>query len=184
MRMFVKEYRFTQLIDTIFGPFYLGALIYALAQIKQDVMPSYGECMAHAAHRSFKLMITRLTTKFIILGGLLLLVVPGVILALQYLLTDVVVVLDGMEGSQARKYSTQLTHGKRVELLGTLIIYQGLIILGVALASLLFSIVVPEQANGIFALDVIYECVFQVLTTVILPTILFLFYWESKHKES
>ncbi|MCT7969979.1 hypothetical protein NG799_27065 [Laspinema sp. D1] len=184
MQMFVKEYRVQGLIETIFGPFCIGALIYALAQIKQDAMPSYGDCMAHAARRSFKLVGTRIGTGLIVLGGFLLLVVPGIILALRYALTDIVVTLDRMEGSQARKYSAQLTEGKRGKLLGTLIVSFSLVLLASTFISLLFSLIVSESGSGIFVLDVIYECLLQLGINVILTTVLFLFYWESKEQES
>ncbi len=184
MQMFVKEYRFTALIETIFGPFCIGALIYALAQIKQDTMPTYGDCMAHAARRSFKLVGTRIGTGFIVLGGFLLLIVPGIILALRYALTDIVVTLDRIDGSNARKYSAQLTEGKRGKLLGAMIVSFSLVLLASMFVSLLFSMFISEPGSGIFVLDVIDECLLQLGINVITTTILFLFYWESKGQES
>ncbi|AFY82430.1 hypothetical protein [Oscillatoria acuminata] len=184
LQILAKEYRVQGLIETIFGPFCTGALIYALAQIKQDAMPTYGECMAHAARRSFKLVGTRIGTGLIVVGGFLLLIVPGIILALRYALTDTVVTLDRIDGANARKYSAQLTEGKRGELLGTMIISFSLVLLASVFVSLLFSMFISEAEGGIFVLDVLYECLIQLAITVITTTILFLFYWESKEQES
>ena len=57
---------------------------------------------------------TRFFTGLIILLGLILLVVPGIVLAVRYCLIDEVVVLEGVGGGDARERSRALVRGRAI----------------------------------------------------------------------
>ena len=55
MKMLMQEIRVSNLIEAIFGPFYVGALIYDASRITKEMPVDYVQSMTHAASRSFKL---------------------------------------------------------------------------------------------------------------------------------
>ncbi len=182
--LIIQELRISSLIEFTFGPLYIGALIHALSQIKQGQHPRYGESMSHGARKCFKLFTTRLITGLIIAVGFVALIVPGVILSLRYSLVDEAVILENLQGNEARHLSVQLTRGKRWQVLGSLVLLT--IALVIILSGLNIALYLPltlmgQQDN--FLIDLLYECISSVM--FLLPTILlFLFYWEARNQRS
>jgi len=181
-RALTQEYRVSNAIELILGPFYVGALLHAASQLKQGLRASYSESMSHAARRSFKLLGTRIGTGLIVLAGLIALVIPGIVLALRFALVDAVVILEGVEGANARKLSVRMTQGKRWSILGALV----LTVVGVTVVSALVSFMlylplslVGQRENFVIAL--IYECINSILFAL-LYIVLFLFYWDAKNQ--
>jgi hypothetical protein len=182
MKMFVQEYRVSNLIELAFGPLYIGAIIYAASRLKQGLAAKYRASMAYAATKSFKLLRTRIGTGLIVFVGVLALIIPGIVLALRFALTDPIVVLEDLEGGSARNLSVKLTKGKRWEILGAIILTYMSILLSIFLSS--FILYLPLSLIGKtenFIIAVICECISNIL--LVLPTIvLFLFYWEAKNQ--
>ncbi len=183
MKMLMQEIRVSNLIEAIFGPFYVGALIYAASKITKEMPVDYVQSMTHAASRSFKLLGTRIGTGLIVLVGLIALIIPGVVLALRFALIDSVVVLEDIEGASARNLSIQLTKGKRWNILGTMI----LAFLGIFLGSFLISFLLYLPVSFIgqkenFVIAVITECAVNILTAIPI-LILFLFYKDAKDRQ-
>ncbi len=107
-----SDFWIPSLIDSIFGPLSLGAVIYALDQRWQGNRVGYFE----ALRVGFKYWVPLLFTKFIaelLVGiGFLLFVIPGIILALKYSFLGMVVILEGRTGSIARSRSADLMRGR------------------------------------------------------------------------
>ena len=120
-----------------FGPLYTGAILYAASRLKQGLNPTYSESMTYAAGRSLQLLGTRIGTGLIIFLGLIAFIIPGIVLMLHFVLIDAIVVLEGVQGQDARNLSVELTQGKRWNILGTVILnFIGLII-AIAVVSLM-----------------------------------------------
>lgn len=135
--------------------------------------------MTYSFRRSFKMLATSMMTNLIILGGTVLLIIPGVILALRFALVDPVVVLEGTAGSQARQRSTQLTQGRRWRIAGTMVLSGLVTILLMGIVSLV--IYIPSGLMGLGESFIIHVII-TVLTNIIaiLPyLVIFCFYWES-----
>ena len=181
-RMFIQEFRVSNVIELAFGPLYLGALIHVTAQLKQGLPAKYRASMAFAATRSFKLLGTRIFSGLIVGLGLLCFVIPGIVMALRFAFIDAIVVLEDRSGVDAQARSTQLTQGKRWKILGTMT----LTVIGLSLAVFLVSFIlylllalIGQSDNFIVA--VMVECINNIL--LIIPVIvLFLFYWEAKNQ--
>jgi uncharacterized membrane protein len=183
LRMTLQEIRVSQFIEGSFGTIYVGALLHALAQLKRGLHPTYRESMTHAGRKCFKLFGTRFGTGFIVLGGLILLIVPGVILALRYALIDAVVVLEGVEGSKARKLSVNLTEGKRWKIFWTMILtYLGLFISAMIVSCILYLPLSLTGQSDNFVIALIYECISSLLAALQI-IVLFLFYWDAKNQQ-
>ncbi len=182
LRIFIQEYRVDSAIELAFGPIYVGAILHAASQLKKGLRPTYRESMSHAARKSFKLLGARITTGLIVFAGLIALIVPGVVLAIRFALVDAIVVLEGVDGAGARKLSAKLTRGKRWPILGAVMLtFLGLILVVVLTSFLLY---LPLQLAGQdenFLVDVIYECLINVLLSIF-TIILFLFYWDAKNE--
>ncbi len=183
VRMFFQEMRVENALETVFGPFYVGALLHALSQIKRGLPVNYSQSMAHAARRSFKFLVTRLVTRLIILAGFLAFIIPGIVLALRFALIDAVVTLEGVEDSQARSLSARMTKGKRWQILGTMILTNvGLLVL-IAVTFFLLSLplsLIGQEQN--FTLEVIAGCISSVFSAIPI-IVLFLFYWDAKTEQ-
>lgn len=183
LRMTLQEIRVSQFIEGSFGTIYVGALIHALAQLNMGLHPTYRESMTYAGRKCFKLFSTRFVTGFIVLGGLILFVVPGIVLALRYALIDAVVLLEDVEGPKARKLSVNLTEGKRWKILWTMILtYLGLLITTITVSFILYLplSLIGQQDN--FGVELIYQCIASILSA--LPIIvLFLFYRDAKNQQ-
>jgi hypothetical protein len=183
-RIFVQEYRVSNVIELAFGPLYTGAILYAASQLKKGLHPTYSESMAHAVRKSFKLLGTRIGTGLIILLGLIALIIPGVILALRFALIDAIVVLEGVDGASARNLSVQLTRGKRWNILGTMILtFIGLIVAIFLVSFILYLLLGLAGQDENFVVAVICECVNNILLSL-LTIVLFLFYWDAKNEPS
>ncbi len=180
IKMALQEMRVTQVIELMFGPIYVGAMLHALSQIKKGTQPSYRASMLHAGRRSFKLFTARLVCGFIIAAGCLAFIIPGIILALRFALIDAVVVLEGVEGAAARNFSAQYTQGKRWNIFGAMLVTFAGLIIAATIPSILLSLTGQE---GKFVSEVIYEC-FSNFIFVLPNIVLFLFYWEAKNNSS
>ena len=131
------------LIECIFGPISLGAVIFALDRRWQERQVGYFESM-RAGFRSWgRLFLTMLVADLLIGLSCLLLILPGIILALRYALLGVVVVLEGRQGESARRRSTELMEGRMWGVFGIIL----------ALYVAIFFIV-----GGLYVpLDLVYE---------------------------
>ena len=181
---FVMELRVSNLIEFACGPIYVGALLYALSNIKQGLTINYRNSMNHGAERSFKLLATRISTGLIIFLGLIAFIIPGIILSLRFALVDMVVVLEGINGSNARKRSTELTKRKRWKIFGAATItILGLLLFDVISSSLLYSplSIIGQEGNLIlnFVVGVIHLGITSI-SIAVLYIVLFLYYWEAK----
>jgi hypothetical protein len=105
--------RLNDFIEAVFGPVYVGAMIFALAQRKSGRWVTYSEAMGQGFHHWGRMFGTRFVTGFMILGGFLALIVPGIYMMVKYSLIDHIVVLEETSGREARQRSADLTKGKR-----------------------------------------------------------------------
>ena len=173
---FMRSYRVTALIETVFGPIYCGALVYALAQLKDGRRPSYFEAISVGLRTWGRLFSARFFAGLWIVFGLILLVVPGIVLMVRYAFIDAVVVLEGVGGDRARRRSAELTRGFRWQ-----IFLAGLLFF-VMFVPLSFAIRVPYEqffpALNTMATDVAADCVLDV-AYAILQIVIFLYYWQA-----
>lgn len=169
------------MIEGIFSPLYIGALIYALSRLKQDQTVKYSEAITVGFRNWGRLWWAQFVAGLFILLGLIALVIPGIHLAVRYALLDSVVVLEGAimpqkGGSEAPRLQ-QAKGGRYLAQaycfsLDFLFSHSFIIYLPIGFIEQLDNIVIST------ALDCILDVIYSVITIV-----LFLFYWESKDKE-
>jgi len=172
-------------IEGIFGPIYLGALMYALSEIKQKRPVGYAKAMEVGFRNWGRLFLARFVAGLIIVVGLIALVIPGIYLSLRYALLDSVVILEGADASEARRRSGELTKGIMLKIMGTWLVCY------VAITFCAFALYVPlgvaqemgalgETASMI--VEVCVDCVADVMFLVV-PIAMFLYYWEKREQE-
>lgn len=171
-------------IEVIFAPLYLGALIYALARIKSGKSVTYREAMAVGVKKWFALFAARFVASLFIGIGLIVLIVPGIILALRYALIDCAVILEDKGVADSLSRSTALTAGRRWEIFGAALLF----FLGLVLVSILFYfpfgvIEALEISANLAPVEIIIDCVISV-AAVIIQIVLFLYYWEVVKQEA
>ena len=115
----------------------------------------------------------------IILLGFFALIVPGIILIVQYALLDPIVVLEGRSGPEARSRSKELTKGKRWQIFFAGFLFYGTFL---PLAIGLYAILGEMELITNVATAVALDCIVSVLSSVIV-ILMFLFYWEGILRE-
>lgn len=184
LRSLAMELRVSNLIEFACGPIYVGALLYALSNLKQGLTTNYPEAMSHGANRSFKLLATRLSTGLIIFLGLLALIIPGIILWLRFILVDMVVVLEDINGSTARKRSTELTKRRRWKIFGAATVTMlGMLLFGFISSYLIYlPLSIIGQAENLILHFIIGVVDYGIasISVAVLYIVLFLYYWEAK----
>jgi len=112
------QFQLNGIVGAVLDPLVTAALIFVTFASKLGYAYSYRQAMATGVRRWPSLFATRLGTGFLLLGGFVLLLVPGILLALRWALIDPVVVLEGIDGGVARRRSSELTQGRRRRILG------------------------------------------------------------------
>lgn len=172
--------RAAMLVEGIFSPISAAALIYALFEIKSGRHVTYKEALAVGFKKWGPLFAARFVVGFLILGGLILFVIPGVIVLVRYALMDAAVVLEGEGTAGARARSAKLTSGRRWQIFGAAALFFFLFVPLSVAASLPMAFV--ESLNTmpvVVALDCLTDIVYAVIQIV-----MFLFYWEAIQEES
>jgi hypothetical protein len=180
---FVSVLQATLLIEAIFGPLYIGAMVHALARIKSGNAVTYGSAMSVAVRKWFVLFATRFISGIIIAVGLVLLIVPGIYFALRYALIDPAVVVENRRIFDSLERSSRLTAGRRWKILGAmLLLFLGLIVITVLIyLPIGFAegiLEMMEMSVNLAPVELVVDCAMSVLALVI-QIVLFLYYWEA-----
>ncbi|MBI2929198.1 MAG: hypothetical protein HYY24_26335 [Verrucomicrobia bacterium] len=175
-----KQIRLTVWIEGIFGPIYLGALVYAVACHKLGQAVSYPQAMAVGLKNWRRLFGTRFLAGLLTLLRLILLIVPGIVLLVRYALIDAIVVLEDTTGQSALRRSTELTNGRRWQIFGAATV------LFIGYVAMSFGIYLPtgvaEQLDTM-AYNVIADSVLDVVFGVI-QVAMVLFFWAAKDAQA
>jgi hypothetical protein len=170
-----SEFRAIALTGGIFYPLSTGAILHALFAIHRKESINYSQSMSAGFQCWGRLVNTNIQAGIYIFLRLLLLIIPGIILAIEYSFIEALIVNQGM-GTRAMSHSQELTKGKQWEILwAQLGIW--LIILVVYMAALLFQASLGLEEN--FIAKVIIACLFD-LIMVLSSIVNALFYLDSQ----
>jgi len=171
--------KLTMLIEGVFGPIYIGALVFALFQIKSGRTVTYKAAMTVGLKKWGALFVARLMASLYIVLGLIAVVIPGIVLAVRYSLLDAAVIIEDKWPSESRARSTNLTTGRRWQIFWSgVLVFVTFIILSLAIYAPLGFI---ESLNTMIV-EVILDCLLDIAYAVI-HVVIFLFYWESIQEE-
>jgi Uncharacterised protein family (UPF0259) len=149
--------------ELLLGPLVAAAIIAALARIVRGIPVSYGEAMAHGLAAWPRLFVVRFVTGLIVVGGLLLLVVPGLVFLVRYAVVDPAAVLEGAGPTKARRRSIELTSGQRRDV----VLIGGALFLALGAVSIaLSSLIQLVPALNHFVVRVLLDCAFAVAQSV------------------
>ena len=163
------------LIEGIFGPLYIGALVYALYRIKMGHRVTYKEAIAVGFRKWGSLFAARFVAGILVGLGFFALIVPGIILAVRYSLLDAAVIIEGKGTSGSLARSIELTAGRRWQIFGAAIVF----VIPFLLVS--FLIYLPLgfcESLDVMPVGVALDCVLDIVYAVI-QIVIFLFYWEA-----
>ncbi len=162
-------------VEEVFGPIYIGALVYALFQIKSGHIVSYKEAIRTGFMKWGSLFAARLVASILIALGFIALVIPGIVLAVQYSFLDPAVVIEGRGPLESRARSIELTAGQRWQ------IFWAAVLFFVPFFVILYAIHLPLrfiEALNIMPVEVVLGCILYIAYAVI-QIVVFLFYWEA-----
>ncbi len=162
-------------VGGIFGPIHIGALVYALYQIKMGRTARYREAMSVGFRKWGSLFAARLVAGFLIVLGFIALIIPGIILAVRYSLLDAAVIVEDKGTSESRVRSKELTAGRRWQIFGAATLF--------VIPFLLFSFIIYLplgffESLNIMPVEVALDCIMDV-GFIVIEIVIFLFYWES-----
>jgi hypothetical protein len=179
----IASLKLTMWLEAIFGPIYIGALVYSLFQIKSGHTVTYRVAMTVGIKKWGALFVARFVAGIFLILGFFALVIPGLVLTVRYSLLDAAVIIEDKGATESRARSTELTTGYRWQIFGSAIIFFTLFLI------LSFTIYLPlglSESLNIMPVEVVLDCILDVAYSVI-QIVIFLFYWESiqtqKHTE-
>lgn len=164
------------LVDLFFGPIYMAGIVTLLAN-RMVGLPTTFRDAARAGLRNWApLFVAQIVSRFFILCGLVLFIVPGVVLAIRYCLIDEVMVLDGVSVADSRARSSALTAGKEFKILAA-----GVVSIFLVVAFSLLAVDLAEQA-GLLDRPLPRAAVLSLadVFTIFNSIVLFLYYWEAR----
>lgn len=171
----MEAMRLTWMIEGIFGPIYLGALVYALYNIKMGRPVTYVEAMGVGFRKWGVLFSARFVAGLLIMLGFVALIVPGIVLLVRYSLQDPAVVIEGKTTTTSRARSTELTSGRRWQIFNAGIIF---IIPFMLLSLAVYLPLAFFESLDITLVNVFLDSILDIGFAVI-QIVMFLFYWES-----
>lgn len=118
----------------IISPLTNAAIVFATANLYLGRSASIGESFSRAVKLIIPLLITNILVGLAVFGGLILLIIPGLIFAFWFALSNHVVILEDISGPKALGRSRQLMKGN----VGTLIVL-GLLV-GLIQVALIFGL--------------------------------------------
>jgi uncharacterized membrane protein len=170
-----SELRFTSLTGAIFYPLSTAAILQAIFAIHRKETINYSQSMSGGFKCWGRLVNTNIRAGIYIFLRMLLLIVPGIILAIEYSFIEASIVNEGM-GTRAMSHSQALTKGKKWEIfwtqLGTWLI---ILVVYIATISLQTSLGLGENSIA----NVAIACLFN-LITILSPIVNVLFYLDSQ----
>lgn len=169
--------KYSLYIEGIFGPLYIGALVFSLYQIKSGRTVTYKEAMTVGVEKWGALFLARFIASIFVSIGFIALIIPGIVLMVRYSLLSAAVVLENMGPPESRARSAELTIGHRWQIFLTGILYF------VFFIALTFAIYLPQDLIGslnIMPVDIVLDC-FLDIAFAIIQIVIFLFYWEAIH---
>jgi formate hydrogenlyase subunit 3/multisubunit Na+/H+ antiporter MnhD subunit len=124
-------------LEGVFGSLTAPALIYGLVKKFQTGQnPSIRQCYQWGFRFWGKVFVNRLLSGLAILGGIVLLVVPGIVFSVWFVLVDQVVAIEGDTQNRVLTRSKQLTEGYR-----WMLFLSGLSVLGIFFFAGMISII-------------------------------------------
>jgi hypothetical protein len=175
----IEVQRLRTLADLFLGPIYTAGIITVLAHRMAGLPTTFGEAARAGLHNWGRLLAARVVSAFFILGGLVLFIIPGIILAIRYSLLDEAVVLDGAGVSRSRARSAALVSGKELKVLlaGVVAFF---------LSATVVVLVVDRADQARLLADPVIRGTVESLADVFVSfywIVMFLFYWEAREEE-
>lgn len=106
--------RIEMLLESVFGTLTAPALIYALMEIfRTGTAPPVNDSFRWGRRQWARIFANRFRSGLAILGGILLLVIPGIVFAIWFVLVDAIVTIEGDKEFRVLNRSRKLTEGHR-----------------------------------------------------------------------
>ncbi len=149
-----------------------AAVIFAVASVYLSRPTTIGECFRHGLKRLLPLIGTMILAGLAIMGGIILLVIPGIIFGFWFSLSQHVTVLENIAGTTALTRSKALMKGN----IGTAFVL-GLLLWVIIFGLSLGAGVIPQVHTRIFAAAFI-----QGIVTLIATATFVVFYFSCRCK--
>ena len=131
------------LVDLVFSYFLMAGFYRFSLNIVQAKQASVGDLFSQSRATTMKLMVLSFLVGLIVLVGFILLIVPGIILSLQYSMVFQVLIDERVGPLEAMERSSQITSGHKLELFVLGIINVGILLLGVLCLGVGLIVAIP-----------------------------------------
>jgi hypothetical protein len=159
----------------------IGAMNFALNEIKSNRPVNYLTAMQKGLQRMGPIFLAGVVSGLLIIGGLFLLIVPGIYLALRFALVMPIVAVDNPGIGEALKRSGEMMMGHKIEMFGAWVLFLVAVILVQIVVSVALAFIVPE---GNFWVELAVSSIIQLMSAV-MQILIFLYYWQGlQNRES
>ena len=168
----------TLILAFIITPFVTGAVAKATADIYLGGDPEVGSTYSFALSKLGSLLLVSILYGLAVIGGFILLIIPGIYFAVKFIFSTTTVVVEGRSGTDALKRSGALVKDYFWKVLGTYLL--AAILVGI-IGGLLGYIIglglgfLPDWLAGAVA-----QSITQVLTTPFLTMVIVLLYFDLR----
>lgn len=146
-----------------------AAITHATAELFLDRPVTWRSALAHAQPRLGRIIATTLLSSLVVLLGFIALIVPGVYLALSFVVLWPVMLIEGRWGTEALRRSRTLIRGHRLRALGllaTVWFLSAVLSTGLALPAAALPRVRDVVSGAVVAVTTVYGAVVAVLLYV------------------
>ena len=170
--------RISNALEGVFGPISSGAIVFAIWQAAEGRAISTGTALSAGLKNWGRLFITRILAGLHIMVGLLLLIVPGILIALNYSFVDYVVVTEETSGTRALQRSKELTQGMRAKLFLCGVLFYALVMILSIAAYFALDVLPGLQAEAAYMAAEVVIATSIDLIIVFLQVLFFVFFWD------
>jgi hypothetical protein len=183
----------TLLITAVLGLFYLasgvvlqGAVVHAAFTTLNGRRVSIGDCLATGLRYVVPLFLIGILATLGVVAGLLLLVIPGIMLAVMWIVVTPACVVEHTGVPGAFRRSRELTRGYRWSIFGLLVVLVILVFIATLVLGVLTVIVIGFSQGGIAeianfpAVEMLNSAMSTMLTSVLTSTLAASIYYELR----
>lgn len=168
----------TLVLAFIITPFVTGAVAKATADIYLGSSPEVGETYSFALGKLGSLLIVSILYGLVVVGGLILLIIPGIYFAVKYIFSTTAVIVENRSGIDALKRSGALSKEFFWKIFGTLILTAIIVLIVGALLGFLLQFVLSPLPDWLGM--GMSESIATVITTPFQTMVIVLLYFDLR----
>ena len=157
-------FRISSVVSALVIPLYAIVIVQAASATLSRSDSTYGSLIGSSLENWARIFKARFLATVMVGLGTLFLIVPGIILAIRFAFVEVLAIEEGLNGSEARRRSTELASGRAPVILRLLAVVFGTVVLAAFLTGFLLGLW-PQYDH--FVIAALGDAVFDILVSTV-----------------